>query len=79
MERTVFFSTKTVRELRRWLQFKDRYCESPFMFPVRHTGRMLKDSNHETNFAKYIKRAVGALVISQEIRVQFIYVFPVLQ
>jgi len=57
MERTVFFSTKTARELRRWLQFKDRYCESPFLFPVRHTGRMLKVSNYETNFTKYIKRA----------------------
>ena len=28
-ERTVFFSGKTAKELRRWLQFKDRYCESP--------------------------------------------------
>ena len=57
MARTIFFSTKTARELRRWLQFKDRYCESPFLFPVRHNGRMLKVANYETNFTKYIKRA----------------------
>ena len=57
MERTVFFSTKTARELRRWLQFKDRYCESIFLFPVRHNGRILKVANYETNFTKYIKRA----------------------
>ena len=32
-ERTVFFSLKTAKELRRWLQFKDRYCDSPYVFP----------------------------------------------
>lgn len=56
-ERTVFFSGKTAKELRRWLQFKDRYCESPYLFPVRHNGRMLKVANYETNFTKYIQRA----------------------
>ncbi len=29
--RTVFFSQKTVQELRHWLQFKDRYCESDYL------------------------------------------------
>ena len=56
-ERTVFFSGKTAKELRRWLQFKDRYCESPYLFPVRHNGCILKVSNYETNFTKYIQRA----------------------
>lgn len=56
-ERTVFFSAKTAKELRRWLQYKDRYCESPYIFPVRHSGRILKVSNYETNFTKYIQRA----------------------
>jgi len=55
--RTVFFSGKTAKELRRWLQFKDRYCESPYLFPVRHNGCILKVSNYETNFIKYIQRA----------------------
>lgn len=30
--RTVFFSTKTAREIRHWLQYKDRYCESEYIF-----------------------------------------------
>ena len=56
-ERTVYFSEKTAKELRRWLQFKDRYCESPYLFPVRSSGRKVDVSNYETNFAKYIRRA----------------------
>jgi integrase/recombinase XerD len=56
-ERTVYFSEKTARELRHWLQYKDRYCESPYLFPVRHTGRKVQVSAYETNFAKYIRRA----------------------
>ena len=43
-ERTVYFSEKTARELRHWLQYKDRYCESPYLFPVRHTGRKVQVS-----------------------------------
>ena len=56
-ERTVYFSEKTARELRHWLQFKDRYCESTYLFPVRHTGRKVQVCTYETNFAKYIRRA----------------------
>ena len=56
-ERTVYFSEKTARELRRWLQFRDRYCESPYLFPIRHTGRKVQITTYETNFAKYIRRA----------------------
>ena len=56
-ERTVFFSQKTAKELRRWLQYKDRYCQSDFVFPVKHTGRALDVCNFETNFTHYIRRA----------------------
>lgn len=56
-ERTVYFSEKTARELRRWIQFRDRYCESPYLFPIRHTGRKVQITTYETNFAKYIRRA----------------------
>ncbi len=56
-ERTVYFSEKTARELRHWLQFRDRYCESPYLFPVRHTGRKVQLSTYEINFTKYIRRA----------------------
>ena len=55
-DRTVFFSQKTARELRKWLQFKDRYCDSKFLFPVKHTGYPVTVASFETNFAHYIKR-----------------------
>ena len=56
-ERTVFFSQKTAREMRHWLQFRDRFVESDYVFPVRSTGRMMKVPNYEANFRKHIERA----------------------
>ena len=56
-ERCVFFSTKTARELRRWLAFKDRYIETPVLFPVKATGFPLGVCTFETNFRSYIRRA----------------------
>jgi len=44
--RTVFFSNKVERELRRWLQNKDRYCESAYAFPVKHSGRAMNVSQY---------------------------------
>lgn len=55
--RTVFFSAKTAKELRRWLQYKDRYCSSDYVFPVKHNGRMLQVANYESAFRRYIERA----------------------
>lgn len=55
--RTVYFSAKTARELRHWLQYRDRYCDSQYLFPIKHGGHMMQVSNYETNFGKYIKRA----------------------
>ena len=55
-ERQVYFAQKTAVELRRWMQYKDRYCDSDYLFPVKHTGMALKVSNYETNFRKYLQR-----------------------
>lgn len=55
--RTVFFSTKTAKELRRWLQYKDRYCSSDYVFPVKHNGRRLLEANYESSFRRYVERA----------------------
>lgn len=55
-DRTVFFSAKTETVLRRWLQFKDRYVESDYMFPVRERGSHINVGNFESNFKKYIRR-----------------------
>ena len=54
--RTVFFSGKTARELRRWLQFKYRYCDSSYLFPVKSTGAILDVTDFDRNFRRYIKR-----------------------
>jgi len=56
-DRTVFFSLKTETILRRWLQFKDRYAESDYLFPVKYNGSHISVSNFETNFKKYLQRA----------------------
>ena len=56
-ERTVFFSPKTEKALRSWLQFKDRYVESDYLFPVKEHGGPIGVGNFESNFRKYIARA----------------------
>lgn len=56
-DRTVFFSAKTESVLRRWLQFKDRYVESDYLFPVRERGNHIRVGNFESNFKKYLLRA----------------------
>ena len=55
--RNVFFSRKVEKELRHWIQFKDRYCESNYAFPVKRSGRMVKVSQYESNFRRYIERS----------------------
>lgn len=54
--RTVYFSEKTAKELRRWIQFKDRYCESDLFFPVKHHGGQMGEPAFERNFKQYVKR-----------------------
>ena len=55
-ERTVFFSPKTKKALRSWLQYKDRYVESDYLFPVKEHGGPIGVGNFESNFRKYIQR-----------------------
>lgn len=55
--RCVFFSIKTARTLQRWLQFKDRYIETKYLFPVKSTGLPVEIRSFESNFRNYIQRA----------------------
>lgn len=55
--RTVFFSQRTESILRRWLQYKDRYVDSDYLFPVQYSGGCIQVRNFETNFKKYLRRA----------------------
>lgn len=56
-DRIVYFSDKTEIIVRRWLQYKDRYVESDYAFPVKATGGSIGVSNFESNFSSYLKRA----------------------
>lgn len=54
--RVVYFSPKTERVLRRWLQYKDRFAETDYVFPSRRDGSPVDVSGFESNFARYLKR-----------------------
>ena len=56
-DRTVYFSARTEKILRRWLQFKDRYVESDCLFPVKASGMSVTVSNFEANFKGYLRCA----------------------
>ncbi len=56
-DRMVYFSPKTETVLRRWLQFKDRYAESDYLFPIKYSGEHINVGNFETNFKHYLKRS----------------------
>lgn len=54
-DRYVFFSIKMATELKRWLQYRDRYKDSEYCFCT-IKGTKLKGSNFEKNFTKYGER-----------------------
>lgn len=45
-ERIVFFSTKTQKELKHWISYKDRYMASDLLFPS-NRGNMMKPQTYE--------------------------------
>ena len=55
-DRVVFFSPKTENLLRRWLQFKDRYVETDYLFPIKSTGAHIDVNGFESNFKHYLRR-----------------------
>ena len=56
-DRIVYFSAKTEVIVRRWIQYKDRYVETDYAFPVKATGGSVGVSNFESNFRNYLQRA----------------------
>lgn len=54
-DRYVFFSQEMAKQLRRWMQYKDRYRQSEYVFCT-NKGKSLKVNNYETNFKKYGER-----------------------
>ena len=56
-DRVVYFSAKTEKVLRRWLQFKDRYTETDYVFPSsREKSTHIDVHGFETSFTKYLRR-----------------------
>lgn len=55
-DRYVYFGNRMAKELRRWLQFRDRYRTSDFLFCT-NRGNPLKVTNFESNMRKYCQRA----------------------
>jgi integrase/recombinase XerD len=55
-DRYVFFGNKMARQLRQWLQFRDRYKTTDFLFCT-NEGKPLQVSNFEANVRKNSKRA----------------------
>lgn len=55
-DRFVFYSYTMSKLLRRWIQYKDRYVESEFLFCTK-SSKMVGIQNFEKNFRKYIDRA----------------------
>lgn len=53
--RCVFFSARTGKALKRWLQYKDRYRDSEYLFCT-NEGKPLQVSNFEANIRKYAQR-----------------------
>lgn len=55
-DRVVFFSAEMNIALRRWIQFKDRYVESEYLFPSKTYKTKIRVSNFEANFRNYCAR-----------------------
>lgn len=53
--RTVFYSNKVSHLLKLWLNYKDRYRDSVYLFCT-NQGKPLTVCNFETNFKKYCRR-----------------------
>lgn len=53
--RMVFYSAEMEKYLKRWLQFKDRYRDSEYLFCT-NQGKPLTVGNFETNFKEYAMR-----------------------
>ena len=54
-DRYTFFSEEMLKQLRRWLKYKDRHRQSEYVFCT-NKGKSLNISNYENNFKKYGNR-----------------------
>lgn len=69
-DRYVFFSIQMATELKRWLQYRDRYKDSEYLFCT-IKGTQLKGSNFEKNFTKYGERIGNREIHPHQLRNNF--------
>lgn len=69
-DRYVFFSVQMATELKRWLQYRDRYKDSEYLFCT-IKGTQLKGSNFEKNFTKYGERIGNREIHPHQLRNNF--------
>lgn len=55
-DRYVFFSNTMATALRKWIQYKDRYCDSDYLFPTK-SGNIITASGFGRNFRMYLNKA----------------------
>ncbi|NBI06634.1 site-specific integrase [Senegalia massiliensis] len=68
-ERYVYLSFKMASELRKWINYKDRYIESYLLFPT-NRNTFLKVGNFEKNLKK-VGNSVGISIHPHQLRNQF--------
>lgn len=69
-DRYVFFSVQMLAELRRWLQYRDRYKSSEYLFCTIY-GTPLKERSFESNFTTYGERIGNKNISPHMIRNNF--------
>ncbi|WP_339218945.1 tyrosine-type recombinase/integrase [Paenibacillus sp. FSL H8-0332] len=68
-ERFVYFSYKTANELKKWMSYRDRYSDSPFLFPTIR-GTQLEIRNYEKAL-RDAGQKVGIMIHPHQLRNNF--------
>ncbi len=68
-ERFVYFSFKSANEIKHWMRYKDRYSDSPFLFPTTR-GTQLEIRNYERALREAGER-VGVPIHPHQLRNNF--------
>lgn len=68
-ERFVYFSFKSANEIKHWMRYKDRYSDSPFLFPTTR-GTQLEIRNYERAL-KEAGEKVGIAIHPHQLRNNF--------
>ncbi|MFB4160584.1 tyrosine-type recombinase/integrase [Geomicrobium sp. JSM 1781026] len=68
-ERYVYFSAKIRKELQRWVYYRDRFCDSDWLFPTTR-GTQMKPSSYEKTL-RDVGKTIGVEVSPHQLRNNF--------